>query len=332
MRIGIYKDTLANNRGADRAVRNLANALAGRGHDAVLFEKPELQARLLEHWDALISAGTNEILDLAAVGTPLPPVVQQFHTEPAYQFRHWIRRWRRNRAIRSALLKVAAIQVLRTEHAEWLFGNVHGLRDSTRVVPIGNWSEISPAMGEPRPREKLILCPGAINDDKNQQLLIRSFSKLLTAFPDWRLEIYGTGSASREARLRRMAERNRGSISLKGFCDLRESYERCAFVAFPSRTEGFSLTIVEAATFGKPVVMIRDWIGTAAAGGGIVTAPSASAYADGLRRLMCDPELCRRMGENARTFCSEHYTREKILDKWESLLESVVQRNAILVK
>ena len=47
---------------------------------------------------------------------------------------------------------------------------------------------------------------------------------------------------------------------------------------------------------------------------------------------MCDPELCRRMGENARTFCSERYTREKILDKWESLLESVVQRNAILVK
>ena len=101
MRIGIYKDTLANNRGADRAVRNLANALAERGHDAVLFEKPALQACLLEHWDVLISAGTNEILDLAAAGIPLPPVVQQFHTEPAYQFRHWIRKWRRNRAIRS---------------------------------------------------------------------------------------------------------------------------------------------------------------------------------------------------------------------------------------
>ena len=332
MRIGIYKDTLANNRGADRAVRNLANALAERGHDAVLFEKPALQACLLEHWDVLISAGTNEILDLAAAGIPLPPVVQQFHTEPAYQFRHWIRKWRRNRAIRSALLNVAAIQVLCPEHAEWLFRNVRALRDSKRVVAIGNWSEICTGKEELCASERLVICPGAINDDKNQQLLIRSFSKLRTAFPDWRLEIYGTGSASREMRLRRMAERNCGNISFKGFCDLRESYERCAFVAFPSRTEGFPLTIVEAAMFCKPAVMIRDWIGTAAADGGVVTAPAASEYAEGLRRLMSDPELCRRMGSNARRFCSERYSRKTIIDEWEALLESVAQQSDVLIK
>ena len=32
MKIGIYKDTFANNRGADIAVRNLAAGLGGRGH------------------------------------------------------------------------------------------------------------------------------------------------------------------------------------------------------------------------------------------------------------------------------------------------------------
>ncbi|MBQ5795982.1 MAG: hypothetical protein IIW14_08345 [Kiritimatiellae bacterium] len=66
MRIGIYKDTLANKRGADVAVTLLADGLKERGHDAVLFEKNELDGRLGETWDAIISAGTNELLDLPA--------------------------------------------------------------------------------------------------------------------------------------------------------------------------------------------------------------------------------------------------------------------------
>ena len=43
MKIAIYKDTLANNRGADVAVRNLAAGLSERGHGVTLFEKDELR-------------------------------------------------------------------------------------------------------------------------------------------------------------------------------------------------------------------------------------------------------------------------------------------------
>ena len=84
MKIAIYKDTFANNRGADIAVKNLA-------------------------------FGTNESIDLAKVDG-LPPIVQQFHTDPAYPFRHWIKHWRRNRAIKAALKKAAAFQVLSSSH------------------------------------------------------------------------------------------------------------------------------------------------------------------------------------------------------------------------
>ena len=38
MKIGIYKDTFANNRGADIAVKNLAVGLGERGHSVTLFD------------------------------------------------------------------------------------------------------------------------------------------------------------------------------------------------------------------------------------------------------------------------------------------------------
>ena len=39
--------------------------------------------------------------------------------------------------------------------------------------------------------------------------------------------------------------------------------------------------------------------------------------------LMSDVELCRKMGENARRYCAEHYSRDKILDQWVGLLKDV---------
>ena len=331
MRIALYKDTLANNRGADVAVRNLAAGLVERGHAAVLFEKPELAKRLGERWDALISAGTNELLDLAAADVPLPPVIQQFQTDPAYPFRHWLRRWRRNRAIRAALRRVAAVQVLQPAHAVWLRANVKGLDGRCQVAVIGNWGGVGAPAPSPQNAERLIICPGALNKDKNQRLLVKAFLRLADDFPEWSLDLYGKACPRDEAEVRRLLEpapvRADGlrAIRLRGFCDLREVYARCSFVAFPSLTEGFPLTVIEAAAFGKPAVMIRDWIGTAAAGGGVVAEPTVPAYAAALRRLMSDPVLCAEMGERARLHCDAHFSRAKILDRWEALLESVVK-------
>ena len=41
-----------------------------------------------------------------------------------------------------------------------------------------------------------------------------------------------------------------------------------------------------------------------------------------LRQLMADETLRRQLGERARAYCAERYSREKILDQWEALLTS----------
>ena len=319
LKIAVYKDTFANNRGADAAVKNLADGLAERGHAVTLITRDEFGEKVRGDYDVIVSAGTNEILDLAAV-EGLPPIVQQFHTDPAYQFRHWIKKWRRNRAIKQALRKVAAIQVLREEHCTTL--KKLGI-SASRVEVIGNWSPFqsnnlsSAALAKEgsaiEPSNRVILCAGALNKDKNQKLLVEAFSLIAADFPDWEVHLYGKG---------RPTFRPHPQVKLMGYADLAGPYADCAFIAFPSKTEGFPLTLVDAAAFGKPCVMIRDWIGTCAAGGGIVTKPTVKAFAAGLRQLMADEGLRRQMGERARAYCAAHYSREKILDRWEDVLRS----------
>lgn len=311
MRIGFYKDTFANGRGADVAVRRLADGLAGRGHDVVAFEKPVLMERLAEPWNVIISAGTNELLDLARLDYSSAPIIQQFHTNPNAQFKrkHFLRNWR----IRRALRHVAAIQVLQDCFVEQVS------KYGPPVVVIGN-SVPTATASLPATTHNTLIYPAAFTKSKNHKLLVDAFASLSKDFPGWNLELYGNGVPTVTLP---------PATKVFARCDLRDAYSRCAFLAFPSLDEGFGLVVAEAASFGKPAVMVRDWIGTAASDGGIVTAQTVSAYAEGLRRLMSDPELCRHMGENARRFCTEHYSNETILDKWEMLLESIVQRNAV---
>jgi glycosyltransferase involved in cell wall biosynthesis len=259
MKIAIYKDTLSNNRGADIAVKNLASGLSERGHAVTLFDKTEFDAKVRGDYDVIISTGTNEILDLAKI-EDLPPIVQQFHTDPKYPFRHWIKRWRRNLAIKAALKKAAAFQVLREAHVETL-QNLIGV-SKERITVIGNWSSFE-GLAKTLPEEKIILCPGAINADKNQSLLVDAFADIADEFHDWQVHIYGKGKPKDETALLKRIEAKglKNRIFMKGYTDLSEPYAKCAFVAFPSKTEGFGMVTVDAAMFVKPTLMIHDWIG-----------------------------------------------------------------------
>lgn len=314
MKIAIYKDTFANNRGADIAVKNLAAGLSERGHAVTLFDKSEFAEKVRGAYDVIVSTGTNEILDLAKV-EGLPPIVQQFHTDPKYPFRHWIKRWRRNRAIKAALKKAAAFQVLREAHVDTLQNLIGVSKDKISV--IGNWSSFE-GCNKILSEEKIILCPGAINADKNQSLLVDAFAVVADEFPDWQVHIYGRGKAKEEAALiKRIAARGlKERVQLKGYADLSEPYARCALVAFPSKTEGFGMAILDAAMFAKPTLMINDWIGS-----GEVVAPED--FAVGLRKLMADVDYRKLAGSNSKTYCENKFSKSCILDKWELMFKKI---------
>lgn len=325
MKIGVYKDTLANRRGADVAVLALAEGLAERGHEAVVFEKPKLAQLLSEKWDIIISTGTNELLDLREYSKA--PIVQQFHTHPSYPFRHWLKHWRRNRAIMEGLGDISAIQVLCAHHAKWLASRIPP-RSAAKISVIGNWSAFECTAAATDTYEKpTIVYAGALNKDKNPELLLKAFARIAPSFPDWKLEIYGRGKTTYEKRLSKLAlKAGKGRVLFQGFQDLRNVWNSCAFLAFPSRTEGFPLVVIDAAMFSKPTLSIFDWIGCGQVGGGLVSKASVADYANALESLMSNTRRRQEMGATANAYCHENYARKNILNQWEELLEECVRK------
>ena len=329
MKIAVYKDTFAARRGADMAVQLLIDGLRARGHDvvAVTDEDADVRGRI-SGCDVCIAAGTNEILALTDSGRNRLPVktILQFHTHPLYPFRHWLRRWRRCRAIRRAIVLADAVQVLLPSH-EGVLRRKIGYWG--HVCVIGNASHFGMCASSSDDGQTIIY-PAALNDDKRQILLSDAFARVAGDFPEWRVTLYGTGKVSYEKKLRArvMAAGLGGRIEFAGYCDdLTAAYSSCSFVAFPSANEGFPLTVVDAAAFRKPVLALADTPSVAEmltdGETGLLCEGKVGAYAEGLARLMRDAELRRCLGEAACSRFASVYSREAFLDRWESALRDV---------
>ena len=336
MKIVVYKDNLSTGRGADRAVRNFAAGLAERGHSVSLMEKDEFFSRVIGmgdealgdgSFDIIVATGSNEIVDLDSAGYfslhNRAKVVLQLHLAPRGFFK-----WKhpfRNRRIRAAFDKPDAVQVLCGGYVD----EFRRLAPHPRVAVIGNYAEIT-SCGGSRPDSVILYPAAALNKIKNQKLLIEAFALLADEFPGWKVRLLGKDSTSYAEQCRRMIARKglAERIELVGFTkDLHGEYSRAAFVAFPSTLEGFPLAILEAAQFSLAAVVQNGLPGVGdivTDDTGIVTEPTVSAYADGLRRMMADKMLRQRLGEGSRRHCEDCYSRAKILDQWVSLLESVV--------
>lgn len=323
MRIGIYKDTLVNRRGADVAVLALVDGLRKQGYDAVVFKKTDFNKRMEKAWDIVISTGTNELLDLynyfstpSTRSTRLKtPIIQQFHTNPKSQFK-W-KRFLRNWRIKRALHHVSAIQVLNNRFVSQV------VRYGAEIEVIGNWSRYEEAYDKKTETRKTIICPAAFSKGKNQILLIKAFARTAKIFPDWKLKLLGRAEGSYAEKCRKLVSKlgMDSQIEFTGWAEnMADEYAQCAFVAFPSIDEGFSLTILDAAVFNKCALLTKDWVGTCHADGGLLARPTAVEYAKGLRRLMGDVAYCKKMGDNAHAFCKIMYSKNIILAKWLRLL------------
>jgi glycosyltransferase involved in cell wall biosynthesis len=179
------------------------------------------------------------------------------------------------------------------------------------------------------PKEKIVLCAGAIQRRKNQAGLVRAFR----AMPgDWRLVLAGSeGFESGEAHREIEASPCRDRIHLTGYIpdfELAEWYAKAMIFAFPSFDEGFGMPVLEAMAAGVPVVTanrsaLPEVAGTAA----IKINPSDEAELVAALTTLASNEhlrndLIRRGSEHARQF-----TWEKAIAATEAVYQELA--NAI---
>lgn len=155
------------------------------------------------------------------------------------------------------------------------------------------------------PREKVVLCVGAIQKRKNQAMLIRAFR----AMPeDWTLVLAGSSGYEAEEAVRQAAA---GRVQITGYIDeeqLANWYARASIFAFPSLDEGFGMPVLDAMAAGIPVIAgnrsaLPEVCGDAAE---LIDPASEEQLASALRRLATDEsrrsELIARGETRARRF------------------------------
>lgn len=175
-----------------------------------------------------------------------------------------------------------------------------------------------------------VLAVGRLCAQKGFDLLIDAWDKLPEPLKaEWSLDIVGSGPD--HAKLQSLIESKRLSESvsiLPPTRDVRELYLNHCIFCFPSRYEGFGLSLMEAMSFGMaaiafdcpcgPSEMISD------GENGILIEPGdIPGFSAGLRLLMSDADKRSAMGDKAAQTIKNNFSEEVIMAKWTDMFDKL---------
>jgi glycosyltransferase involved in cell wall biosynthesis len=119
------------------------------------------------------------------------------------------------------------------------------------------------------------------------------------------------------------------SVEMPGAArDVEGEYRAARVFVLPSRGEGFSNSLLEAMTFGCACIA-TDCPGASAEtlnhgrAGVLVPVDDVAELSAALDRVTSDPALASSLGEAARVRAGD-FDADKVLDRWESVLERAV--------
>jgi glycosyltransferase involved in cell wall biosynthesis len=203
-----------------------------------------------------------------------------------------------------------------------------------RIAAVPN-SVPAPAVPPADSTAKWVVAAGRLTRVKRYDLLVKAFSKVVAARPDWRLRIYGSGDATgneKQALSTLIDERGlRDHVFLMGPANpLEAEWVKGSIAAVTSSAESFGMTIVEAMRCGLPVVstdcphgpreIIEDGVD-----GRLVPVGDVDAIADALLELIGDDQLRRRTGRAALA-ASARFDPAPIAARHEALFTELLAR------
>ena len=173
------------------------------------------------------------------------------------------------------------------------------------------------------PGELLIVAVGNLYPVKGHAVLLDALASLRDR-TGWRLAIAGRGEEEASLRARAAAAGVAERIHILGFRDdIPDILAAGDIFAMPSLSEGLPLALVEAMSFGLPVVVSRvggiPEVVTDNVDALLVPPSDVAALAGALRALIDDPVRRRRLGDAARTRARRDYAIGTMADRYERL-------------
>lgn len=173
--------------------------------------------------------------------------------------------------------------------------------------------------------EKKVISVGRLEHQKGMDLLVEAWA-MIEDKTDWILEIVGDGSGKDELK-ELIKGKNLKHVILSPYTDdIKTKYAGASIYALPSRTEGFGLVLVEAATMSLPAVAFDcggpKEIISDGCNGFLVEAKNVTMFAKKLLTLIQNDSLREQMSRNA-FIESKKYKINNIINQWEKLIASL---------
>ncbi|MHC1720678.1 MAG: glycosyltransferase family 4 protein [Clostridiaceae bacterium] len=176
--------------------------------------------------------------------------------------------------------------------------------------------------------KKVVLTVGRLNYQKGYDNLLDAWRIVHRKHPDWTLRIAGTGELEQQLKDQAKDLEIDKSVKFLGqISNVAEEYKNSNIYAMSSRFEGFPMVLLEAMSFGLPVVSFdcqtgpRDMIKDGE-DGILVNPGDIKGLAEGINRLIENDSLRKTMSVNARNNI-KRFSKENILNKWVQLFEAI---------
>lgn len=175
----------------------------------------------------------------------------------------------------------------------------------------------------------LVVVVASLIPYKGHEYFLEAWRRVADRFPSARALLVGDGPE--RLRLERLAAQIGLGESVR-FLGVRSDVARIVRAAYvlvhPSLQEGFSNAILEAMAAGKPVVATEVGGNPEAivheVTGLIVPPRDASAIAAAVGRLLLDPDLARRLGQEGRRRAREHFDISTMVQRYEMLYRELL--------
>ena len=236
----------------------------------------------------------------------------------------------------AACLQGSAAVTANSRHTADLVKKISNVE--AEVIPYGATVRIEPEASTPaseQPDVPMLLFSGRLIHRKGVQFLLRAMPKIL-AKRNVRLVVTGDGHNRTEWEALTRELGLTGQVEFAGFVSnerLGELFRSCAVYVHPAiyddrgDTEGLGVVLIEALRNRKPVVASRvGGIGDVIKDertGLLVPEKNPEAIAEAVLRILTDPVLARRLGEEGFAFATRYFDWESITDELEIVYRRV---------
>lgn len=207
------------------------------------------------------------------------------------------------------------------------------IKQPRKIKVIYNFSCFVPKEPRFNPECKTVLAIGRLEEQKGFDYLIDIWKKIedTNLFDDWKLKIVGSGSLATVLQ-RKCEDLGIRHIEWTGFTQEIEScYCNASIYALTSRFEGFALVLLEAKSFGLPIVSFDikngpNEIVQQNRNGFLIPAFDLDEFALKLGELMKN-EMLREKFTMAAQNNMEIFSRDEIVKQWMNLLNDLLVEN-----